>query len=704
MNQGDNISGGQKQRICLARAMYGRPNILILDNPFNALDSNVKEKIIDRVIFKGKKEQLIVICENSFDLRPYASHHIFINLGGAELKPHWNPIIWKNPTLVPKKLVSNNGETSSNIESGTSILKGEDNLKGKISKTVLVSYLKAVGNGGLILIVLFFLLKEIAELIGNFAIANHVNRAEGLKEFLSVYIKASGMVLLFITLRSLLIGLFTLRGSDKIFRTTLTAVLNAPLKYFWKVSSSKILNRFSKDIDSLDQVLPGVLIGLIMCFFTTLGIVFAVAYTVPVSLIVFLPLAIIYWYIQRFFRPTSRDVKRLNATTRTPLFSALSEVIEGSRTANLYGKSKILIERYFLSLDLHQRALHSMLIINRWLGSRLVVISSGLIGVIGVFAVLQMERGNAGWWGMAFAYGFSLTNVLTWGVQAISDTEAEFSAVERMQHLQKEFNPEKKKFKPNSNLIKDGTIRIKNASFSYQKDTLPIIENLNLSIPHGQKVGILGRTGSGKSTLINLLSGIISSSEGTIEMGGRNIEAVDYAYLRQFLNIIPQNPILVPGSVGENLDPDSNYEDQYILELLQPLWGMDLDRCALKQKAINLSNEHQLAIGVVRAILSKPKILLLDEVTSQTDQENDSELYNYIWNSSGRPTLMVVSHNIKGLVEMDRVIVISKGVVVYDGHYQEDLARLINYSDNKACFTGFVRILIKIYFYRDIFI
>ena len=659
---GSNVSGGQRQRICLARALYQDADIYLLDNAFSALDPDVKKHIISVVLFERLKNKVRIVTDGSDELCNYADSHVIMRNCQANIQPNTAKTTWVSHQKIIKPT---DGDLASPETKGKTLeeLSRDVRIQGKIDSSVFKLYLKSFGGFALAVVIGCFAAKELTEVFANVTIAQQVASSRKVSDFVQLYIALACGSLLFIALQTYLLHMACLKASERLFKQLVRRIFTSNMALFWNITYSKIINRLSKDVESLDQTLPAAINAAFICFFSILAIVLVLVFMSPLILVFLLPIFPLYWRAQTKFRKTSREVKRLYASTRTPVFSKLSEIVKGKLSISLYRQNGIFLDDFSQRLDVHQKALHSMLIVNRWLGTRLNLINSLIILAIGILASTRANA-DTGMWGLAFSYGFSVVNVLTWGVQAFSDCESEFSAVERFLVLEKEMELYGTGFGSAETLdkclIQSGSVSIRHAYCRYNKESDFVLKGLNLEVASGEAIGIIGRTGSGKSTFINLICGVLKAEQGTMSIGGVNIGAQHSSVLLNYVTVVPQSPFVAPGSVRENTDPNRSASDQILIEHFR-FFFPEFNAIELDSQCDTANKFLVQVIGVIRGLIAQPKVILFDEMTSQMIGIQDDILYAYIRKHLPNSTLFFISHNHNGFKNFRRILTMKDG-------------------------------------------
>nr|CAH7765033.1 unnamed protein product [Callosobruchus chinensis] len=451
--------------------------------------------------------------------------------------------------------------------------------------------------------------------------------------YLGVYGALGIGQVLVIFMASLALYVSTLNAAKSLHELVLKNVLRVPCTTFFDVTPvGRILNRFSKDVDTLDNTLPMTLRGWISCFFAVLGTLVVISYTTPLFILVVIPIGILYYFIQRFYVATSRQLKRLESVSRSPIYSHFGETVTGASAIRAYNQQDRFIEESERKVDTNQICYYPSIISNRWLAVRLEMIGNLIIFFAALFSVLGGDTA-AGQVGLSIAYALQITQTLNWLVRMTSDVETNIVAVERIKEYAEApqeaawIIPEKT---PPSQWPDQGAVEFKNYAVRYRPGLDLVLKDVSFRIKGGEKVGIVGRTGAGKSSLTLSLFRIIEAAEGQILIDGINISELGLHSLRSRLTIIPQDAVLFSGTLRMNLDPFDKHTDDEVWKALEHahlkafVKGLpSMLQHEVTEGGENLSVGQRQLVCLARALLRKTRLLVLDEATAAVDLETD---------------------------------------------------------------------------------
>nr|QAA95906.1 ATP-binding cassette sub-family C member 1 [Diaphorina citri] len=465
----------------------------------------------------------------------------------------------------------------------------------------------------------------------------------------------------------------TIRAARRLHLMVLTNILHSCMSFFDTTPLGRILSRCGKDVDTVDNILPNLLLTGVYSSFTVLATIFVICYSTPVFIFVIVPVSVLYFFIQRFYVATSRQLKRLESVSRSPIYSHFGETVTGAQTIRAYGVEERFIKESEIRVDFNQVSYFPSVISNRWLAVRLETVGNLITFSAALLAVLSKETLNAGLVGLSVSYAMQITQTLNWLVRMTSDVETNIVAVERIKEYGE--TPQEAEWvndkKPKDEWPEKGEVEFKDYKVRYREGLELVLRGLNFKVNGGEKVGIVGRTGAGKSSLTLALFRIIEPADGTIIIDGVDIRTLGLHTLRSRLTIIPQDPVLFSGTLRLNLDPVGESSDEAIWKALElaHLNTFVSNLPARLQHEVseggeNLSVGQRQLICLARALLRKTKILILDEATAAVDLETDDLIQSTIRSEFAHCTVLTIAHRLNTIIDSDRVLVLDKGLVV----------------------------------------
>ncbi|KAL0104455.1 hypothetical protein PUN28_017289 [Cardiocondyla obscurior] len=482
---------------------------------------------------------------------------------------------------------------------------------------------------------------------------------------------------IFVVLSQTALVIGCLWSSKVLHSELLFSVLRSPLGFFDTTPSGRILNRFGKDIDVIDNVLPPSIRAWLFCLASVIATLVVISYSTPIFIVVILPIGAIYYFIQRFYVATSRQLKRLESVSRSPIYSHFSESVTGAQIIRAYGVQEQFIHESENRVDFNQVCYFPSIIANRWLAVRLEMVGNLIIFFAALFAVLGRDTMSSGLVGLSVSYALQITQTLNWLVRMTSDVETNIVAVERIKEYgetEQEAPWKNTEFAPPTEWPKHGRVDFKDFKVRYREGLDLVLNGLTFSVLGGEKIGIVGRTGAGKSSLTLALFRIIEAANGKILIDDIDISKLGLHDLRSKLTIIPQDPVLFSGTLRMNLDPFDCYSDEEIWRALEHAhlksFIENLPSGLLHEVSEggeNLSVGQRQLICLARALLRKTKVLILDEATAAVDLETDDLIQTTIRQEFKDCTVLTIAHRLNTILDSDRVIVLDKGLIVeYD--------------------------------------
>ncbi|XP_034253299.1 multidrug resistance-associated protein 1-like isoform X3 [Thrips palmi] len=464
------------------------------------------------------------------------------------------------------------------------------------------------------------------------------------------------------------------RACKKLHMVLLGGIFHASLSFFDTTPTGRILQRFGKDVDVLDNSLPQNISDTIYCLFEVIATLVVISYSTPEFIAVILPVGLLYYFVQRFYVATSRQLKRLESVSRSPIYSHFGESITGAPSIRAYNVVNRFVNESEEKVDFNQVCFFPSIIANRWLAVRLEMVGNLIIFFAALFAVLGRESISAGLVGLSISYALQITQTLNWLVRMTSDVETNIVAVERIKEYGE--TPQEAAWENTTTVVeanwpREGKVEFKDFEVRYREGLDLVLRGINFSVKGGEKVGIVGRTGAGKSSLTLALFRIIESAGGKITIDDVDIAKLGLHALRSRLTIIPQDPVLFSGSLRLNLDPFGSFKDEEVWRALEHAHlktfvkglaaGLEHE---VNEGGENLSVGQRQLICLARALLRKTKVLILDEATAAVDLETDDLIQRTIREEFKECTILTIAHRLNTIMDSDRVLVLDQGKVV----------------------------------------
>ncbi|XP_074202385.1 multidrug resistance-associated protein 1 isoform X2 [Camelus bactrianus] len=550
---------------------------------------------------------------------------------------------------------------------------------GQVKLSVYWDYMKAIGLFISFLSIFLFLCNHVAALASNYWLSLWTDdpivngTQEHTKVRLSVYGALGISQGISVFGYSMAVSIGGIFASRRLHLDLLHNVLRSPMSFFERTPSGNLVNRFSKELDTVDSMIPQVIKMFMGSLFNVIGACIVILLATPIAAVVIPPLGLIYFFVQRFYVASSRQLKRLESVSRSPVYSHFNETLLGVSVIRAFEEQERFIRQSDLKVDENQKAYYPSIVANRWLAVRLEYVGNCIVLFAALFAVISRHSLSAGLVGLSVSYSLQVTAYLNWLVRMSSEMETNIVAVERLKEYsetEKEAPWQIPEMAPPSAWPQVGRVEFRDYGLRYREDLDLVLKHINVTIEGGEKVGIVGRTGAGKSSLTLGLFRINESAEGEIIIDNVNIARIGLHDLRFKITIIPQDPVLFSGSLRMNLDPFSQYSDEEVwtsLELahlkgfVSALPDKLNHECA--EGGENLSVGQRQLVCLARALLRKTKILVLDEATAAVDLETDALIQSTIRTQFDDCTVLTIAHRLNTIMDYTRVIVLDKGEI-----------------------------------------
>uniref|UniRef100_A0A8C8H1I1 Multidrug resistance-associated protein 4 n=1 Tax=Oncorhynchus tshawytscha TaxID=74940 RepID=A0A8C8H1I1_ONCTS len=726
-DRGATLSGGQKARVNLARAVYQDADIYLLDDPLSAVDAEVGRHLFEQCIcgiLKNKPRilvthqlqylqaanQILVLKEGHVVARGTYSElqHSGVDFTSLLKRDEEEEPQTNNNHSVVKHAFSQNS-ISSHTSSMHSVKDGADQLpvcpnpthflsteesrsEGNIGASLYFKYLNA-GASILVMLgtVLLSLIAEVAYVLQDWWLAYWAGEQEKLNInstmivqnglnitqeldlcfYMGIYAGLTLASVIFGFVRSLLMFNVLVKAAQSLHNRMFISLLRTPVRFFDINPIGRILNRFSKDIGQLDSMLPITFVDFSQLILQNIGVVAVAAAVMPWILIPVVPLLIIFLFLRRYFLQTSRDVKRLESTTRSPVFSHLSSSLQGLWTIRAFRAEERFQNTFDTYQDLHTESWFLFLVTSRWFALRLDGICAAFVTVTAFGCLFLRDGLEAGAVGLVLSYAVTLLGNFQWTIRQSAEMENMMTSVERVveyTELESEAPWETQKHPP-PEWPSQGLITFDRVSFSYSSDGPVVLKDMKAMFRPKEKVGIVGRTGAGKSSLVSVLFRL-AEPEGRIYIDGVLTSEIGLHDLRQKMSIIPQDPVLFTGTMRKNLDPFHQHTDEDLWNALQEVQLKSVVEelpnkmeTVLAESGSNFSVGQRQLVCLARAVLRKNRIIIIDEATANVDPRTDELIQKTIRDKFRECTVLTIAHRLNTIIDSDRILVLGAGMI-----------------------------------------
>ncbi|KAJ3194255.1 hypothetical protein HK101_003141 [Irineochytrium annulatum] len=716
--KGVTLSGGQAARVNLARAVYARSDILLLDDPLSAVDAHVGRTLMEECVLGLCKGRTVVLVTHQVQVATKADRVLLVDKGrivedgtyaeltarsggafAALMRDHGGAKAEEagQATKEEKQGTVEKVEEKVAAEGTGALMTTEERELGAVRGEYYAAFFKMSGGYGVVAaVVLTCMIWQSERIVTDLWLTFWVSRQfNGWSD--SGYIAGLGVLsvaqfALVITV-TLTVTLACLRGSRAMHSKVLASILRAPMSFFDTTPIGRIISRFSRDFSETDRMLPRGFQSVMEIILGICGTLALILYAVPWVGFLIVILVPMYAVFLKIFRSSMRELKRLESNLRSPLYSYINEMLTGISTVRAYGAEGRFIETQEHLQNKANRPTYIKNTVDSWMSIRAETSVAFLILIMSIvglstkyvnihLVILQVANltpfsVNTSLLGLALSYALTLTALLNILLRNMADLESRMNCVERITHYTRiaqeaptEATAANGLVKPSASWPENGEVNFTNVTLRYRPELEPVLHGLTFNIRAGEKVGVIGRTGAGKSSIIAAIFRMVEPS-GTITIDGVDVSKIGLSDLRTKVAIIPQTPILFEGTLRSNLDPLGRHDDATIWAVLRRCsLGDAVTRLAHKLEAPVSESGENFSVGerqllcLGRAMLARCKVLLIDEATASVDRETDNYIQKVLREDFEGQTIICIAHRLLTLVDYDRVLVLDHGRIV----------------------------------------
>ncbi|KAI1115856.1 P-loop containing nucleoside triphosphate hydrolase protein [Nemania sp. NC0429] len=694
--RGITVSGGQKQRLNIARAIYFDADIVLMDDPLSAVDAHVGRHIMDNAILGLLKDKCRILATHQLWVLNRCDRIVWMDNGKIRAVDTFDKLMENEPgfkhlmetTAVEEKKDGPEGagedgtpekDKKKKNKKARGLMQAEERAVASVPWSVYTRYVRASGS---IFNALWVFLALVIAQGGNIATslwlsywtADKFGFSQAI--YIGVYAALGTGQAIFLFIFAIMLTIFGTRASKALLEQAVKRTLRAPMSFFDTTPLGRITNRFSRDVDVMDNNLTDAMRMYFLTMVTIISVFALIIAFFHYFAIALVPLALIFVLAASYYRASAREVKRFESVLRSVVFAKFSEGVSGIASIRAYGLQKRFVGDLRKAIDDMNTAYYLTFSNQRWLSIRLDLIGNLLVFTTGILVVTSRFSVPPSIGGLVLSYILSIVQMLQFTVRQLAEVENGMNAVERLLHYGTQLEEEAPEhtIDVRPSWPEKGEIVFDQVEMRYRENLPLVLKGLSIHVKGGERIGIVGRTGAGKSSIMSTLFRLVEISGGHITIDGIDIGTVGLHDLRSRLAIIPQDPTLFRGTVRSNLDPFSEHSD---LELWSALRQADLVSAeagpddkdpgrihldsVVEEDGLNFSLGQRQLMALARALVRGSRIIVCDEATSSVDMETDDKIQKTMAVGFKGRTLLCIAHRLRTIIGYDRICVMDAG-------------------------------------------
>ncbi|PBP20899.1 ABC transporter [Diplocarpon rosae] len=696
--RGITVSGGQKQRLNIARAIYFDADLILMDDPLSAVDAHVGRHIFDNAILGLLKDKARVLATHQLWVLNRCDRIIWMEDGRIQavdtfdnlMKGHVGFQLLMQTTAVEEQHAEEDNVNEDEVESekktqkkkrkGAALMQAEERAVKSVPWSVYIDYIRAGNWINAPLVLIFLLASQGANIATSLWLSWWTSDKFGYSKgiYIGTYAALGFAQALMMFLFSIFLTFMSTDASKTMLNRAITRALRAPMSFFDTTPLGRITNRFSRDVDVMDNNLSDAMrmylltMAMILSVF---GLIIAYFHYFAIALG---PLFLMFIFSAGYYRASAREMKRFESVLRSNVFAKFSEGLSGTACIRAYGLKDKFVVNLRDAIDEMNSAYYLTFANQRWLSTRLDIIGNLLVFITGLLVVTSRFNVSPSIAGLVLSYILAIVQMIQFTVRQLAEVENGMNATERLHYYGTQLEEEAPlhTIEVRKSWPESGEIIFNDVQMRY-RDNLPLVlQGLNMHVRAGERIGVVGRTGAGKSSIMSTLFRLVELSGGSITIDGLDISTIGLQDLRSRLAIIPQDPTLFKGTIRSNLDPFNEHTD---LELWSALRQSDLvsEEASLDDKSpgrihldgivedegLNFSLGQRQLMALARALVRGSQIIVCDEATSSVDMETDDKIQRTIATGFRGKTLLCIAHRLKTIINYDRICVMDQGTI-----------------------------------------